>query len=481
LKPKTANLKPALEPDPAMRAAIDRSTRHPVMFFFTSASAWLGGSLVLGLIAMVKLRVPGFVGECSWLDYGRLQPAHLDTLVYGWAAQMAFGALIWLLARLSWRECRHAGTILTAGHLWNFGVLFGLIGVLSGYSTGVSWMEFPAFVWPALLLAYVAIAVWALVQMRLRPKGEPFIGYWYALAAVLWFPWLFGSAYLFVFVFGGHPLVTPLVDGWYKSGLIFLFFIPVAAGVAMYLVAKVGGRPLASRSLALLGFWGLAFIAPWAGAQRLVGAPVPYFLPWLGAAAVILVAIPLLAVSGNVLSTLKGRGELISRSPTLRFVVAGMIGMLVLAAANITVFVPGFTLPLSQFSISGYAYEVFALYGVFGMTMFGAVYYIVPRLVRCEWPSGAMIRTHFWFSVYGALSIALFGILGGLFQGVAQEDWKAPWAAAVISLQNNAAGIAFGWALLIVANAFFFLQLLAMWLRFGARAPTPTLLERNQM
>ena len=469
-----------LEPAPDQRTAIDRSVRHPVMFFFTSASAWLAVALVLGFIAMVKLRAPGFMDWGGWLDYGRIQPAHIDILVYGWGVQMAFGVLVWLLSRLSWNECRHTGTILTAGHVWNIGVLAGVLGILSGHSTGISWMEFPAFVWPILLFAYAAIALWALVQLRLRPEGEAFVSYWYALAAVLWFPWLYATANLFVFVFPGHPLATPLVDAWFKSGMLYLFFVPVAAAAAMYLASKVGGRPLANRSAALLGFWCLALISPWAGLQKLYGAPVPYFLPVIGAAAAILVAIPLAAVAGNVLGSLSEVKDIVVKSPTLRFVTAGMVGMIVLGAANLVSFIPGVTLSFSQFSISGYAYEVFALYGAFGMTMFGAVYFIVPRLVGCEWPSGAMIRSHFWFSVCGALAIAVFGVFAGLQHGVAQEAWKEPWSFSVFAAQISASGIAFGWGLIIFSNLYFFLSLLAMWLRFGAKAATPTLIERKQ-
>ncbi|MEM9237858.1 MAG: hypothetical protein AAGB14_13880 [Verrucomicrobiota bacterium] len=39
-----------LEHDDELRASIDRSLRHPVMFFFTSGAAWLGVSLILGFI-----------------------------------------------------------------------------------------------------------------------------------------------------------------------------------------------------------------------------------------------------------------------------------------------------------------------------------------------------------------------------------------------------------------------------------------------
>ena len=51
--------------DKVLRAQIDRSLRHPVMFFFTSGAAWLALSLILGVIASAKSHSPGFLGDCS--------------------------------------------------------------------------------------------------------------------------------------------------------------------------------------------------------------------------------------------------------------------------------------------------------------------------------------------------------------------------------------------------------------------------------
>ena len=103
--------------DALLRAGIDRSLRHPVMFFLTSGSAWLAVSIILGMASSMKMHNPGFLDGCSWYTYGRLFPAHLNAFVYGWGFQAAFAAMIWLMARLSRQKCRHVGTILTAGHL----------------------------------------------------------------------------------------------------------------------------------------------------------------------------------------------------------------------------------------------------------------------------------------------------------------------------------------------------------------------------
>ena len=124
--------------DALLRAGIDRSLRHPVMFFLTSGAAWLAVSIFLGLIASAKVHSPGFLADCGWLTYGRVFPAHINALVYGWGMQAAFAVIIWMMARLSRKECTAAGTILTAGHIWNIGVGLGVVGILSGNGTDAS-------------------------------------------------------------------------------------------------------------------------------------------------------------------------------------------------------------------------------------------------------------------------------------------------------------------------------------------------------
>ncbi len=107
----------------------------------------------------------------------------------------------------------------------------------------------------------------------------------------------------------------------------------MALGTAYYLAPKVTGRPVFSDSLAKLGFWSLAIIAPWAGMQKLAGAPVPYFLPYVGAAATALLFIPVCAAATNTLRTIAPSRETFDASPALRFTTAGMICLVVLAVS----------------------------------------------------------------------------------------------------------------------------------------------------
>jgi len=462
--------------DALLRAGIDRSLRHPVMFFMTSGAAWLAVSIILGMISSTKLHSPEFMGDCAWSTYGRTFPAHINAFIYGWGFQAAFAAIIWLMSRLSRQECRAAGTILVAGHIWNLGVTLGVLGILAGYGTGMPWMEFPAFAWPVLLVSYFAIVVWSFIQFRVRPAGYVYISQWYLLAAMIWFPWVFITANTLLHCLPGNPVMAAGINAWFKSAMIFLFFTPVALGTAYYLLPKITGRPVYSYSLAQLGFWSLAIIAPWAGMQKMMGVPVPYFLPYVGAAATVLLFIPIIAAAVNLIRTATSTPDLVTSSPAIRFTLTGIAGLAVLGFAAVFLNLPGSTLKLTQFSLSGYGMEILALYGFFSFVMFGAVYFIVPRVTRREWISSRLIKMHFFFSLYGIMTVALVALFGGLQQGMAQEDFTQPWENAATHAYPYALATTIAWAFILFSNIFFFLHLTLMWLRLGRRSSHPTLL-----
>ena len=63
--------------------------------------------------------------------------------------------------------------------------------------------------------------------------------------------------------------------------------------------------------------------------------------------------------------------------------------------------------------------------------MFGSIYYIMPRIVRHEWPSARLIRWHFWLVLGGiALYVVALSIVG-VFQGLALLDPQVPFRRSV--------------------------------------------------
>ncbi|MDP0489531.1 MAG: cbb3-type cytochrome c oxidase subunit I [Verrucomicrobiota bacterium JB023] len=463
--------------DAKLRADIDRSLRHPVMFFFTSGALWLFVAVLLGFLGSLKNHAPGVLADCSWFTTGRVQLAHTNILIYGWACQAAFGAIIWLMSRLTRKECKNAVLILVAGHIWNIAITVGLLGILWGGSTGISWMGFPTFVWPVLLLSYFLFAAGSIVQFMVREPGHVYISQWYLVAALIAFPWIFGSAHLFVFVFDGHPLMKAAVSEWYHGALTYLFFTPVGVACAYYLAPKVTGRPVYSYHLAMFGFWALMVIGPWAGMQKLLGAPIPKFLPFAGAAATILFLIPALTVAVNVLKTIfhEDNEMDVNQSPSLRFTIGGMVGMLLMGFCGLLLFTSG-ALRATQFSLTGYGYDILAIYGFFSLCAFGIIYFIVPRVTLREWLSKRFIKWHFYLSLYAIALIVIISMGGGYMQGIAQNAPDKPWTDAATRTEAYAVGTTLAWGFIALANFVFLCHLLLMWARLGRRSTHPTLI-----
>ena len=178
--------------------------------------------------------------------------------------------------------------------------------------------------------------------------------------------------------------------------------------------------------------------------QKLTGAPIPYFLPYVGATATVLFFIPAFTAAVNILRTATADPDVANHSPTLRFTMAGVVGLIVMAVAAVFLNIPGWTMQLSQFSMSGYGFEILALYAFFSFVMFGAIYFIVPRVTRREWLSRRLIKMHFFFSIYGIMIIAIAAIFGGLQQGLGQEAFDQPWQESAAERAVN-----YGWAITI--------------------------------
>jgi cytochrome c oxidase cbb3-type subunit 1 len=86
---------------------------------------------------------------------------------------------------------------------------------------------------------------------------------------------------------------------------------------------------------------------------------------------------------------------------------------------------------------------------------------------------------HFWFSVYGSAFIVLFAIVGGLFQGIGQEDYLQPWLDPASRTHGYAVGTSLAWGFVLFSNFFFVIHLGLMWLRLGRRSAHPTLLHSH--
>ncbi len=464
------------EEDALQRAAIDRSLRVPVLFFFTSGLAWLLVSLVLGLLASIKFHSPDWLAGCPLLNYSRLQPAHLNAFVYGWAFQAGLGTALWIMGRLCRTPLTKTAMLVVAGHLWNLGVLIGVSAILMGFGTSIQFLDFPVGIWPLMFVSYALIAGYMVVMFKVRRDGHIYISQWYILAACFWFPWVYLTANLLIHHFPSAAVINTAIGGWFAGTLLMLWIVPIGLGVSYYLIPKIAGRSIYSYQLALLGFWSLAILGGWVGVQHYMGGPIPAWMPAVSGAAMIFLIVPMVAIGVNHHNTLKGRHHLINHSPTLRFIFFGAIcfNVFILLGAAISLFRFG---KIFQFSHVELGYQMTGLYGFFTMIMFGAIYFILPRLMNCEWRSGKWIRFHFWFSAYGTGAMLLSLFMGGLFQGQQAALYEETYVLSVEVAWGFMVGRTVAWSFIILSNLMFFFHVLLMICRLGKRSGEATLIH----
>ena len=462
--------------DQVERALIDASTRVPVLMFYTSAIVWLLiGTLLAGFVSF-KLHMPDMFSGVSFLTWGRVRPAHMNVMVYGWASMVGIGTAIWLMARLCRTTLRHPLLLVAGAAFWNFGVLLGVVGILMGDSTGYQWLEFPGYASIVLFTSYTLVISWAVLMFRFRRGDAIYITQWYLLGAFLWFPWMYGAAQVMLFITPVQGVMQAAVTWWYGNNLLFLWFGAIGLGTAYYMIPKVIGRPVYSYHLATIGFWTYALFASWTGMQRLVDGPFPAWMITASIAATILTIIPVATVGLNHHMTMRGYFQLLHYSPTLRFTIFGAMCYTAFSALGVVMSLRSVARYL-HFTEASIAYSHLGLYGFFTMVMFGSMYYIVPRLVGREWRYASLIKLHFWGSAYGVGLMTLMLLAGGLMQGASMSDPSLPFTESTQSILPYLRGRSLAGVLLMGAHFIFAFHFGLMLFGLGRTASVPTFLN----
>ncbi len=448
------------------RGEIDRSTRLPVLAFFTTSIIWLLIGTVFAMISSFKLHSPEFLGDVSWLTFGRVRPAHLNTVIFGWASTAGIGVTIWLMARLCRTRLRHPRMLLVACGVWNLGLVIGTLGILGGDSTSIEWLEFPGYSTPLLFVGYALVGIWGVIMFRFRAPGHVYVSQWYLIAALFWFPWLYGSVQLLLIVHPVQGSIQAIVNWWFAHNVLGLWFTPMGLAAAYYFIPKVIGKPVHSYYLSALGFWSLALFYNWNGAHHLIGGPVPTWVVSASIVASFMMFIPVTVVAINHHMTMRGKFHLLATSPTLRFIVFGAMCYTLVSFQGSLMAFRSYS-KVYHFTQLTIAHAHLGMYAFFTMVMFGSMYYIVPRLVGCEWRSATLIKLHFWACFYGVILMMLALHIGGFLQGLGLNDPNKSFEMITNSTIPYLIGRSLSGILLTIAHFVFAYHFVLMLLRLG--------------
>jgi cytochrome c oxidase cbb3-type subunit 1 len=438
---------------------IDTSCRVPLLALFGGAALWLVVGLALSLAAIMTFHKPDMFADCPLLTYGRAQAAANNALLYGFCIPAGLGVMLWIFTRLSQVKLVLPLVPIVAANLWHLGVLIGIVAILIGESTGFAWLEFPRGSSVLLFAAFLLIAISAVATFGQRRERELYPSHWFLLSALLWFPWIYSTANLFLITH--HPVrgvAQVAIDSWFANNLIFVWLALVGIGTAFYFLPKLAGRPLQSHFLALFVFWTLIIFGTWCGIPQ--GAPVPAWLPAASAVASSLLVVPLIAIAVIAVKTVRGSSASCKGGPfcyvkfgTAAFILSGL--MLVASAC------PQIS-RVTEFTWFGPAQVQLQILGFFTIVMTGAIYELLPRVMGFGLPFPKFVRLQHWLFMLGIILWVGSLAVGGVEQGMKLNNLQTAFAdstnVALIFLRAGTTGL----LLILIGSLLFAANIFAM-------------------
>lgn len=398
--------------------------RLPLLLLIRTSTFWFMIGSFLALLSAVKLVLPSFLDGVSLLTYGRLFPVACDLLVYGWAIPAGLAVSLWLVVRLCQARVHDTKILVSAIVLWNTAVFLSSLAVLCGYSTSIELLEYPAWGSFLLFVSFILMGVWVIFPFKTysRHKSYPFtLSHCYLLAAICSFPWAYATANLLLVWRHIQGSAQGPIHFWYISILFVFCLIPLALASSYYFISKITGISLENYSLGKVGFFSILLFGGWSGMTFLFGGPIP---AWMGSASVvatILLSLPVAALLVNFFNMLQAKKSLLIESPTLRFIYVGILFFIISAVLAVMNAIPSFNAIL-HFTDYTVGLFVSVLIGFLGMTLFGAFYYMMPRLTGVICFSIGCILRHFWMITVGVSLMVVATFLGGMIEGIALND-----------------------------------------------------------
>ena len=445
------------------RIDADRSSAFPVFMFIAFACFWLLVGSAAGGIASIKLHEPDWLVQQAWLTFGRIRSIHLNAVIYGWSSNAALGVIIWLLPRMLHTRLHGAIWAMLGGSLINAGIAAGIGAIAMGWTDGMEYLEIPWQIDIFIFIGFALVILPALYTLLNRRVGHLYVSVWYFVAALLWIAILFLVGNLPGVHTGVQQATT---NWWYGHNALGLWFTPVAVGAIYYFLPKIIGRPVVSYNLSLLGFWTLAFFYGQVGGHHLIGGPVPGWLTTLSIVQSVMMIIPVIAFAVNMRGTLKGQMHLARYSPTLRFM---MFGGLMYFASSVQGSLESLRIinAVTHFTHFTVAHAHLGMYAFVSMVFFGAIYFMLPRVLEWEWPYPWLITLHFWLAALG-MGIYFVGLsIGGWLQGVAMLDAARPFSESMTLTIPWLKSRSMGGLLMSLGHLVFVGHFLVMALRFG--------------
>lgn len=390
--------------------------------------AWMAWSMVwltifplVGLLVSVKFNVPEFLGETSWLTFGRLRPVHVNGVIFGAFSAPLLGLLYYMVPRLCGRQMAAERLGWWTLHGWNLFLIAGSLSLLMGYSAGFEAAEFP---WPVNIVRYAVLAVvtgQVLATIFRRKEAGFYVALWYIMAALVWtlLNLILGNVVLPYVDMSGISNAT--LHGLYIHYVVGLWITPAGLSVVYYFMPLAAKNALYSHRISLLGFWSLALFYPFVGLHHYIFSPIPYQHQTISIMTSMMLIVPVWAVVTNIFGTAKRHwGEIVGGNTadhySAKFILLSALFYLLACFQGSTEALRRMQ-EITHFSDFVISHSHGTIFGTFVIGIMGGMYYVWPRVTGRQLWSAKLASWHLWLTIAGSALMFLGLAAQGFIQG----------------------------------------------------------------
>ena len=398
-----------------------KSADSVAKYWLYSAVLWFPIFATFGMIMAIKFFVPTFLVDSAFDTFGRIRPAHVNGLLFGFLSSGLIGAMYYVAPRLSHVSLYKPILGKISAVLWNVGVLAGVLLIMSGDTQAREYAEFPWIIDVMIMTTLIIIGITIIGTIIKRKERKLYVSLWFFAAIFLWFP----TVYFIGNVMWRPPsgalfgLTDAIVNWFYGHNVLGLWFTPFGLALWYYFIPKLSKRALYSVTLSLISFFALAFFYTGVGGHHLLQSSIPEWLKTIAVATSGLMMISVLTFATNIGMTIRGAWHVVWSNVPLRFIVFGFINYILVSIQGTFQALRDMNLYLhySQWPVM---HSHLALYGSFAITIVGIMYWLVPKLSGRKLWNKKLMDVSWWLTLLGFIIFMGGMMLAGL---VANASW----------------------------------------------------------
>ncbi len=388
-------------------------------------------TVLLGLTVALKFHWPDFLGDASWLTWGRLRYGHTQGVFFGWLGNAFLTFFYHAVPRLAGRPVTSRALGWLVFVVWNFFVVIpGWVLVQAGFSQPLEWAEFPMVIDLFVVLAFVLMAIQFVLPFLRRGVSDLYVSGWYIIGGIVFT--------LFAYPVGNFvPEFVPGAQGATYSGLwihdaVGLYVTPFAVAILYFVIPTVTGRPIYSHFLSMLAFWMLFFIYPLNGTHHFLFSSIPMEAQIGAIVASVYLGMTVVLNVSNLLLSLKGSAGVVARDVPLRFVWVSIVAYLAVSLQGSMQAL----MPFNRFVhftdwVIGHSH--LAMIGFASFAAVGGLLHIWKQTAGLRYNAGAA-NWAFWLLAIGLFLMVADLTIAGMVQGQLWQS-ESPWVESVAASQ----------------------------------------------